>query len=305
MRGLSVRLPDFLIIGAMKAGTTSLYHDLLSNPQIFFPLDKEPGNLASDDVLTENGRRRYASILRAARSEHLCGEASTAYTKLPDIRGVPERARQVLGAQLKVIYIVREPVSRIISHHDHEQVYENMGADINQAVRESDQLINYSLYAMQIEPWLERLAPDRVQIIQFESYVEDRTGTLSSLCEYLGIAARPELVKPDDVFNPGNAKLAAAGLVWRMTKSRWYRKGVRPLLPMSLKSRLRSALLPKASPRPDPPTVETVDYIIDRVADDADRVAKLMGRSEPLWDFEAVRQRALLAADESSATRED
>ena len=289
----------------MKAGTTTLYRDLLTNPRIFFPRDKEPGNLAEDDVVAEAGRGRYASIFKAARSDQICGEASTAYTKLPDIRGVPERARRVLGTQLKVIYVIREPVSRIISQHDHEHVYENMGADINQAVRESDPLINYSLYAMQIEPWLERLGPDRVRIIHFESYVEDRRRTVSSLCEYLGIEPRPELVKPDDVFNPGEAKLAAAGLVWRMTKSRWYRKGARPLLPMSLKSRLRSALLPKASPRPDPPTVETVDYIIDRVADDADRVAKLMGRSEPLWDFEAVRQRALLAADESSATRED
>ncbi len=299
-----MRLPDFLIIGAMKAGTTTLYRDLLTNPQVFFPLDKEPGNLASDDVLTEAGRRRYASIFKAARSDQICGEASTAYTKLPDIRGVPERARQVLGDQLRVIYLVREPVSRIISQHDHEHVCNNMGADINQAVRESDQLINYSLYAMQIEPWLERLGPDRVRIIHFESYVEDRRRTVSSLCEYLGIAPRPEFVKPDDVFNPGDAKPAAAGLVWRMTKSRWYRKGVRPLLPMGLKSRLRAALLPKAPPRPDPPTLQTVDYIIDRVRDSAERLRKLMGWSEPLWDFGAVR-RTFLQATEGTLAPDD
>ena len=285
-----MQLPDFLIIGAMKAGTTTLYHDLLTNPCVFFPADKEPGNLAVDDVLTEAGRRRYASMFKAARSDQICGEASTAYTKLPDIRGVPERARRVLGTQLKVIYVIREPVSRIISQHDHEHVYENMGADINQAVRESDPLINYSLYAMQIEPWLERLGPDRVRIIHFESYVEDRRRTVSSICEYLGIAPRPELVKPDDVFNPGDAAPAAAGLVWRMTKSRWYRKGVRPLLPMGLKSRLRAALLPKGPPRPDPPTLRTVDYIIERIQDDSERLRQLMGRSAPLWDFDAVRR---------------
>ncbi len=300
-----MRLPDFLIIGSMKAGTTTLYRDLLTNPQIFFPLDKEPGNLASDDVLTAAGQRRYAAIFKAARSGHLCGEASTAYTKLPDIQGVPERAHQVLGDQMRVIYLVREPVSRIISQHDHEHVCNNMGADINLAIRESDQLINYSLYAMQIEPWLAQLGSDQVRIIRFESYVEDRRGTISSLSEFLGVAPRPELVKANDVFNPSEAKPADTGLVWRMSKSSWYRKTVRPLLPMSLKSRLRSALLPKASPRPDPPTIETVDYIIDRVGDDAQRLRHLMGRPEPLWDFEAVRRRSLLAANETIATKED
>ena len=40
-----MQLPDFLIIGSMKAGTTTLYRDPLTNPQIFFPRDKEPGNL--------------------------------------------------------------------------------------------------------------------------------------------------------------------------------------------------------------------------------------------------------------------
>ena len=82
-RGLVVRLPGFLIIGAMKAGTTTLYHDLLTNPQVFFPLDKEPGNLASHDVLGEDGRGRYASIFKTARPDQICGEASTTYTKLP------------------------------------------------------------------------------------------------------------------------------------------------------------------------------------------------------------------------------
>ncbi len=289
----------------MKAGTTTLYRDLLTNPRIFFTLDKEPGNLASDDVLTEAGRRRYASIFKGAGSDQLCGEASTVYTKLPDIAGVPERARQALCNELKVIYLVREPVSRIISHHHHEYTDGNMGADINRSIREHDQLINYSLYGMQIEPWLEQLGPDHVRIIRFESYVEDRQGTISSLSEYLGVTPRPELVKSNEVFNPSDAKPADTGLVWRMTRSPLYRKTVRPLLPMGLKSRLRSALLSKAPPRPNPPAPQTVDYIIDRVRDDALRVAQLMGRSEPLWDFEAVRRRSLLAADETTATQED
>ncbi len=54
-----MRLSDFLIIGPQKAGTTTLYRDLLANPAIFLPIDKEPGNLREDGVLTVAGRSAY------------------------------------------------------------------------------------------------------------------------------------------------------------------------------------------------------------------------------------------------------
>ncbi len=115
-----MRLPDFLIIGAQKAGTTTLYRDLLANPAIFLPIDKEPGNLCEDDLLTDTGRSAYARHFANASTDQLCGEATTSHTKRPDVLGVPARARRLLGDKLKVIYLVREPISRIISHHHHE-----------------------------------------------------------------------------------------------------------------------------------------------------------------------------------------
>ena len=91
-----MRLPDFLIVGAQKAGTTSLYFDLLKNPAVFMPSDKELGNLLDDDVCTPPGRAAYAKRFRRARPDQLCGEATTSYTKLPDHPGVSDRARRVL-----------------------------------------------------------------------------------------------------------------------------------------------------------------------------------------------------------------
>ncbi|MHC4108106.1 MAG: hypothetical protein ACYSTY_08480, partial [Planctomycetota bacterium] len=93
-----------------------------------------------------------------------------------------------------------------------------------------------------------------------------------------------------------DVKPADMGLVWRMTKSPLYRQTVRPFLPVRLKSRLRSALLPKAPPRPDAPTLQTVDHIINRVRGDAERLRQLVGWSGPLWDFNAVRRSFLDAA---------
>ena len=61
-------LPDFLIIGAMKSGTTSLYADLKTHPSIFLPEDKEPSCLASDEVLTDAGQAPYGGV------PGLCGD---------------------------------------------------------------------------------------------------------------------------------------------------------------------------------------------------------------------------------------
>ena len=115
-------LPGFLVVGAMKAGTTSLYRDLPTNPSVFMPIDKEPNNLLSDDVRTPQGLDDYARHFQRAGADQLCGEASTAYTMLPRHTGVPERALEVLGPDCRIIYLVREPVARIVSHHQHALV---------------------------------------------------------------------------------------------------------------------------------------------------------------------------------------
>src|SRR5262245_34426917 len=90
---VSGSFPDFLIVGAMKAGTTSLHRDLNLHPQIFLPEEKEPEGLCHDRVLSARGRRRYARLFRPSRAGQMRGEASTAYTKLPEWQGVPARAR--------------------------------------------------------------------------------------------------------------------------------------------------------------------------------------------------------------------
>ena len=82
-------------------------------------------------------------------------DASTAYSKRPDFEGVPERAVAVLPAGFKVIYMVRHPIERIVSQHHHAHFAGEVGASIDDAVRQHDRFIHYSRYAYQLEPWLE------------------------------------------------------------------------------------------------------------------------------------------------------
>lgn len=285
-----MRLPDFLIIGAMKSGTTSLYLDLGKHPAVYLPQDKEPHCLASDDVLTATGKAEYGRLFLKARASQICGEASTGYSKLPDFPGVSKRARVVLGEDLRILYLVREPVSRTLSHHYHEVRAGTIEYDVNVAVRTHPALIQYSLYAMQIRPWREEFGEDRVRIIPFESYVTDRRRVVAEIADFLGIGVGVDGADVVEVANAGHRAPAPRGALWRFSRGSFYRAWIRPWLSRSVRTRLRKAILPKPPPRPVPPSVDTVDYILDSVRDDAFALQRLMRSREPLWDLEAVRE---------------
>ena len=271
-----MRFPNFLIIGGMKCGSTTLFRDLLTNPRIYFPIDKEPENLCHDEVLSPAGRARYAAHFAAARSEQICAEASTAYTKRPDFEGMAQRALTICGPELRVLYLIRDPLARAISHHYHEYSRGNMPQSIDQAVRDFPALINYSRYAMQAEPWLDVFGPERVRFVRFEQYVTNRSELCARICSFLGVESRPDLIEADKVFNKSEGK-AVMGGPWRhVAYSRLYRKVIRPVLPMRFKDRFKETVLPKAPERPAPPTDETVEFIRAQVADDQARLAELL-----------------------------
>ncbi len=279
------RLPEFLIIGAMKAGTTTLYRDLERNPEVFLPFRKEPSHLARDEVLTPAGRDEFARFFRRARAHQKVGVASTQYAKLPDLPGVPERARRVLGPDLRVIYLVREPVARIISQHRHDAAVDLIACGIDEAVRTEPRFINYSLYAMQIEPWIETFGRQRVLILQFETFVRNRLATVEEVSRFIGVTPRPDLVQAGVAYNESDRKRILRGPLAVISRNVLYKKLVSPYIPLAAKEKLQEVLLPKAPPAPAPPSPETVALIRDKVRDDAERLRKILGRDEPLWDL--------------------
>src|SRR5262245_21769816 len=110
----------FLVIGAMKAGTTSLFNDLAQNPAIYIP-EKEPAYLTRYNI--PDAVAAYRKLFDSARADQIVGEASTGYSMLPRFKGVPERARACLGPDVSILYLVRNPILRTLSHHYHTMSY--------------------------------------------------------------------------------------------------------------------------------------------------------------------------------------
>ncbi|MDX1387898.1 MAG: sulfotransferase domain-containing protein [Acidobacteriota bacterium] len=287
-------LPRFLIIGAMKCGTTTLFNDLASHPAIYGPDDKEPHALVDDTVLTAEGGRAYERLFARAGDEQICFEASTHYTQRPKFGGVPERARQLLGPGLKVIYLVRDPIDRTVSHLHHALAGGVLDEPaLDRALDLFPDLIDFSRYTMQITPWIETLGRENVRIYRFEDYVADRLAHARDAWTWLGLEPLGRLDEPDKVHNPSEGRPAVRGLWRSLGSSRAYRRLLRPLLPRSARERLRGALVPKSTVRPAPPTLAALQRVVTAVRDDVEGLGRIMGRSAPLWDLEStVRRRA-------------
>lgn len=280
-----MRLPDFLIIGAMKAGTTSLYRDLLANPAVFMPHDKEPNSLTGDDVLTDAGRSKYARLFDRAGPHQVCGEASTTYTQLPDITGVPARARKLLGERVRLIYLVRHPVERAISHHHHILAGGHTNQGFDEALKHWPRFIDYSLYAMQVKAWLEHFPRENLLIVLFERYIRERRATVESISRFLGVPADCSAIDADAAHNRTEGKPVAPGWARLLHDNVLYKRLVRDMLPTATRERLKRLVSRRAPARPPPPSLDVIRVMLDAFRPDAFELARLMGLSEPPWDL--------------------
>ena len=285
------RLPDFLIVGAMKSGTTSLYNDLIVQPNVYFPNRKEPHDLLYPSVLESRGRAKYSRLFQRCPEGSICGEASTQYTALPVSDGTAERARQLLGSKTRIIYVVRNPVDRTISHFLHGYAKGEFDVPIEDAFRKEPRLITISQYAKQIEPWAASFGWENIRVLIFEDYVKDRSEYIKDLASFLGFKAATELLETDKAFNKGEGNRLWPSSLDRVRNSGVARRLLDPFMTPRLRDFARNLLAPKPRPRPGHPSACVIDYIINCVEDDIDRFAVMLNSSTGIWDWEVTRKK--------------
>jgi len=178
------RLPDFLIIGAMKSGTTSLHEQLARRPGIFVSGQKEP-NFFSNDEEYERGIDWYTGLFAAARSDQVCGEASTHYTKLPTYPRSLERMQAHLE-NVKLIYMMRHPIDRIVSQYIHEWTQREVAGSLEAALEQHERYTAYSSYARQLEPYLEAYGSNAILPLFFERMLTAPDEKLERVCAFIG-----------------------------------------------------------------------------------------------------------------------
>lgn len=178
-------LPDLIIIGAAKCGTTSLHHYLDLHPSIAMTREKEL-HFFSRPLVWERGLDWYSSRFDARAD--LRGEASVTYTAWPKWKGVPERMASVVP-DARLLYIVRDPVRRILSAWQHLYADGMEQRPLQDALREleGNDLVERSRYYRQIEEYLPFYPPSRIHVICSETLLTDRRATLADVFRFLGV----------------------------------------------------------------------------------------------------------------------
>ncbi|MGL5942408.1 MAG: sulfotransferase family protein [Waterburya sp.] len=193
----AMRLPDFLIIGAAKSGTTSLYEYLNRHPQIFLSRIKEPQFFAVDSQY-ERGIEWYSSLFKDASPEQICGEATTDYTKLPLYPKTPERIAHHLP-NVKMIYIMRHPVERVYSHYKHLQRGQKVELTFKDYIQENHVCIDTSYYFKQINRYLDIFPKESFLFLLMEDLIHNPEQTLEQICKFIGVNEHISLALEEQV----------------------------------------------------------------------------------------------------------
>jgi sulfotransferase family protein len=199
-------LPDFLILGAQKAGTTALYAYLRWHPQVTGPSFKE---VSFFDRHYARGERWYRAHLPIRRSG-IVGEASPSYLFHPL---APERVARMLP-RARLIALLRNPVDRAFSHYQHEVALGREELSFEDALAREDERMQGELermlrdpsyfshawwnwtyaargrYAEQLERWLDAFPREQLLVLFTEELAADTAGTYRRVLDFLGVDAR-------------------------------------------------------------------------------------------------------------------
>ena len=177
-------LPNLVVIGAQKCGTSGLHYQLSLHPEIWMSRPKEL-NFFIEERNWSRGQDWYRHCFDARAKVR--GESSPNYTAYPQHAGVPERMRSVVP-DAKLVYVVRDPLERIAAHWVHNYAKRReKGTLAETLIHPNTSYVTRSLYAMQLERFLAHYPPARVLVFQQSELRHQRMETLRKVFEFVGV----------------------------------------------------------------------------------------------------------------------
>lgn len=178
---------DFVIVGAQKCATSSLFHILRYHPKLAASKRKETGFFLGEKFKRRRIKnlKEYESMF-SKKDGQLAFEATPGYTTSPQL-GVPEKIFKY-NPHMKIIYVVRDPKERIVSAYRFgikKGYIKERG--INDFLKKKKHVVDCSKYYHQISPYLEKFGKGNVLIVFFEDFVRDPFKVVNRICDFLNI----------------------------------------------------------------------------------------------------------------------
>jgi hypothetical protein len=297
-----VPLPNFLVIGAGRSGTTSLHHYLQEHPDVYLPAMKSPSyfycrDLAPDPdpmirYVTQNyfvsDFDEYRALFDNVRHERAVGEVSPAY--LATVHAAPRIAEELPG--VKLLAILRNPVDRVFARYvgrrrDGLEARPTLAAVIADEVRlplvrdvAAGTYLAAGCVSHFLQTYVERFPREQLRVYLFEDFQRDAAGLMRDLYAFLD-------VDPTFVPDTGRRHNSSGGMirnpalraVW--TRTALLRARVRPYVPDVLRDRVFGLFARDLTPVVLDPQLRRQLTALYR--DDIERLAALIERDLSDW----------------------
>jgi hypothetical protein len=294
-------LPNFLIIGAAKSGTTALYHYLRQHPQVYMCPQKETNFFAygeqkvrftgprdandSDFIITT--LESYMAQFEAASNESAIGEASPWYLYSTD--AAANISRRIPDA--KLIAVLRNPVDRAFSSYLHVfkdgreslSFEEGLIAEEDRIARGWEPIWHYQrvgLYAEQVKRFLSLFGRDQIRFYLYDDFLEDPDRLLVDIYQFLGVD--PGFVA-DTSVRPNASGVPRNQLLGRLLlQPNRLKEAIKPLIPSPLRYELSQRLSQRLLEKP-PLGEETRKKLLSSYKNDILLLQNLVGRDLSMW----------------------
>lgn len=276
-------LPDFIIIGGMKCATSTLHDQLAEQPGIAMSTPKEP-NFFSNDEVYARGIDWYSGLFTDEKAQ-LFGESSTHYTKFPTYPKTIDRMLHHGLTSTKFIYVIREPIQRLISHYIHEWSQGLMQDDINLAVKTHRELIDYSRYDYQLSEYLKYYKSDQILVVFYESLITRPESELARICHFLGYNATPMWNHSMEAKNVSSQRIRRFPLYSLIVDSPIMASLRRSLIPKAVREKVKVRLAMKERPDLNPDTREELKAIFDQ---DLQNLGRKLGMDLRFENYQAL-----------------
>jgi hypothetical protein len=293
-------LPNFLIIGAAKAGTTSLYSYLAQHPSVFMCPLKEPNFFSyegkevetagplDDEYITDLGT--YTRLFEGVTDEVSVGEASVAYLHRRD---APAQIRRHIP-DVKLIAVLRDPVDRAYSSFLHlrregkeplRDFHEAIDAEEFRMRANWNPLFYYTsvgLYGTQLGRYLQHFSREQVRVYLYEDFSANPLGIMRDIFGYLGVDER---VTPDVSTKYNVSVLPRSRRLHEFLRSPpgWVRSVARVLLPATARRQTYLRLHRRNTVTAPPLSAESRGWLLPRFEREILAVQSLIGRDLSAW----------------------
>jgi hypothetical protein len=204
-------LPNFILVGAPKCGTTSMHAMLASHPGVFMP-ENEVFFFDVDDVIAhpdffvhrdglsfhdydgefDEYLAWYRSLFAGAKPEQLIGEDTTTYLRSPD---APRRIASLLP-DARLIALLRDPVDRAYSQYLHNVRAGRHSVSFERTLRTNPAaLMAHGFYSEQLQRYKGFLDANQMIVVFFEDLIADPVAELRRVCNFLGLEDAPDVDK--------------------------------------------------------------------------------------------------------------